>query len=294
MINFLLAGLLSLFIFPAISEGTFFHILPKSCSGRTLKPTLSCLNLESNLKLSLDVGSGGSYAGGQSWLDESGNANHFFLGATNSGESTDPTFNGTAGRASGSEFWSLDGGDYFRFSAANPTWVENIHKDGAKFTYIAVLQFNGVPSAGVSRGVLGTLGNDGTKVGHQFQVTDLGAIRFQNWNNSTQCLSALTADGVVSQSAWHFLAVSIDENAGASGGFFYLDGAQVGAAFDPSYTTPSAAASAYTMELGGVGNGQRLLTNTDRIAIAAAWEGVALNTTQLNQIFQALRGRFGI
>ena len=96
--------------------------------------TIRRCGLTTGLKLCLDKGDANSYASGQSWLDVSGNGYDFFLGATGGAEASDPTSNGTAGGRSPEEYWSFDGVQFFRLASANPTWVNNFHKDNAKFT----------------------------------------------------------------------------------------------------------------------------------------------------------------
>ena len=102
---------------------------------------INALGLTGGLKLVLDAGDVSSYSSGQSWLDLSGNGYDFYLGDTSSSESSDPTFNGTPGNLSTSEYFAFDGGDYFIYDSANETWMQNIHKDNAKFTICIWFKF---------------------------------------------------------------------------------------------------------------------------------------------------------
>ena len=89
-------------------------------------------SLTSGLQLCLDAGSASSYDGSsQKWLDLSGNGQDFFRGADGSATTDDPTFNGSAGGLSSSEYFSLDGGDFFRYDAANTAAMNGVHHNNA-------------------------------------------------------------------------------------------------------------------------------------------------------------------
>ena len=79
---------------------------------------LTSNSLTTNLKLCLDAGDINSYSGsGQKWLDRSGLGHDFFLGVDGSANTDDPTFNGSPGNASSNEYFSVDGGDFFRYDS---------------------------------------------------------------------------------------------------------------------------------------------------------------------------------
>jgi hypothetical protein len=103
---------------------------------------LTELGLTTDLKLCLDVADPNSYDGtSQTWVDRSGNANHFYRGATSGAEASDPTFNGAVGNSSESTYWGFDGGDYFKEAAAH-TFGANIHKNNGLATLIAIFMPN--------------------------------------------------------------------------------------------------------------------------------------------------------
>ena len=104
----------------------------------TLITAITTAGLTSGIQYALDAGDSNSYSGtGQSWLDTSGNEQDFFRGADGSASTDDPTFNGTAGGLSDTEYWSFDGGDFFRYDSAQETWMDNLHKNNARFAFMA-------------------------------------------------------------------------------------------------------------------------------------------------------------
>lgn len=242
--------------------------------------------LTSGLKLCLDAGDANSYSSGQSWLDTSGNGYDFFRGVDGSAAADDPTFNGTAGQRSSGEYWSFDGGDFFRYDSANEAWMQNLHKDNAKFTFVAGMQFG---ASGGNDGILGTgyLGNGVhwyKSSGEQIHLEILKPGPIEVFFKPT----TLT----IAQDVPLFTAWSLDEAVGANGAFGYTNGtAQF---FTSTYTAPTADPSQYVMEIGAYGGANVPLSATSRVWFVAAWEGVALTQTQVDALFMGLRGRMGI
>lgn len=117
-------------------------------SGITLSGHLlddiNTLGISSGLKLCLDTGDSNCYSGtGQTFTDISGNGNNFLRGATSSSEATDPTFLGSAGSFGNTGFYIDSTSDRFTYNTTNPTWMNNLHKDGAKFALVfGVIQAN--------------------------------------------------------------------------------------------------------------------------------------------------------
>jgi hypothetical protein len=109
------------------------HIFPRS-----LYSTIVKLGLSSNLQLCLDAGDAESYDGtSQKWLDRSGGGYDFFRGTDGTSQASDPTFNGTAGNVSSSEYFSGDGADYFSYDSTIETWMQNLGKTGNSVTVFA-------------------------------------------------------------------------------------------------------------------------------------------------------------
>lgn len=253
--------------------------------------------LSTNLKLCLDAGDASSYSGsGQKWLDRSGGGYDFFRGVNVTVTTDDPTFNGTSGGLTSSEYFSYDGADCFQYDTALETWMNNLHKEAAKFTILGV---------GYSPASAG---------GQQFVSTSeysggaSGGIEFI-WNGSTLELivmrggTNLAVNPYVSSTrpvgGWFGIALSIDENAGASGGIFWRDGATL-STFNPAYTTPTTSAADFPLRIGSFRGTPTVPTyftsSGDRLACLAIWEGGALTATDLNNIWttQNIKGRFGL
>lgn len=264
-------------------------------SNLTLYEAIASAGLTTNLELVLDAGDGLSYVSGQSWLDRSGNGFDFFLGADGSATSTDPTFNGSPGGRSSADYFSLDGGDYFRYDTTNETWMQNLHKNNAILTIVAVIY---VPAHTAEQGILGNSNASGNDIGANFYVDPTEKLRFRVTKGSAPVVLDVVADSALSTGAWHFVAVSLNEATGAGGGFFYRDGAydQASAAdtFTSTYASPSSSNASFTTEIGGLGNGSSLMASGARIAALGAWEGTALSKANLDTLFALLRSRWGL
>lgn len=247
--------------------------------------TIRRCGLTSGLQLCLDTGDALSYTSGQSWLDRSGNGYDFFLGMTGSVEESDPTFNGTAGRRSSGEYFSYNGSQGHRYDSANETWMNNIHKDNAKFTLLTWVY---LPNLTTSNGLIGTSGGTDV-VGFHWFLLSTEQLQIAVWNGGGNVLDSTdTTAGTIG--AWNFCAISLDEAVGAGGGLHFMNGTV--STFTSTYTSPSAAAAAYTTEICALGNASFPVENTLRMGMFAAWN-VALTQTQLSALYQGTRGRFG-
>lgn len=245
------------------------------------------LGLGTNLQLCLDAGDAASYTSGQSWLDLSGNGQDFFLGANGSATATDPTFTGTAGRLSSGEYFSHDGGDYFTYDTTNETWMENIHKDNATFTLLCAIYFSNASNNALA----GTAGGATAKNGFDWLLLSNGKVYFEVLSNSVDFSLAAT-NAVATNGAWNIVAISVNEATGAGGGIFFANGKSD--SFNSAYTSPTASNATHTMQIGAQGDGSLLIVpNGTRIAAFCGWSR-ALTLAELNALFQALRGRFGI
>ncbi len=251
--------------------------------------------LTTDLKLVLDAGDAASYTSGQRWLDRSGNGFDFFRGADGNAAADDPTFNGSPGGVSSNEYWSFDGGDFFRYDSANETWMNNIHKENALFTIMLILR---PQVSALQQGLFGTSRGSSVNVGVAWWIKTDEVLNFQVVDGVAPAALTVTTDNAVSGAAWHMLAISVDEAAGAGGGFLYKDGAfdQVVSAdtFDATYSAPSTGGATFTMEIGTIADVNIPLVADTRLAGFAAWEGTALTKAQLDLFWDRIRGRFGI
>jgi hypothetical protein len=265
-------------------------------SNLTLHEAITAAGLTTNLETALDAGDNLSYTSGQSWLDRSGNGFDFFLGADGNATATDPTFNGTAGNISSSEYFSVDGGDLFRYDTTNETWMQNLHKNNAAFTLFAVVW---IGTGSTAQGIFGNCRGSTGNVGVEFLVNTSDQLLFQCMKGGAPAARAATANGTaLTTGAWHAIAISINEATGAGGGFFWADGsyAQVSSAdtFDATYTTPSSSNATFTSEIGSRGDALQPLTANSRVAAFAAWEGTALSKANLDTLFALLRSRWSL
>lgn len=249
------------------------------------------LALSTNLKLCLDAGASDSFTSGQKWLDVSGNGHDFFRGTDGSAQASDPSFSGTAGNLSANEYFSFDGGDYFTYDATNETWMTNLHKDNAVWTWICWFWSSGDSSGSGLIGSNGASGAATTGPGFLLQRTGGGfnLLQLRVTAASTLVLQAASSASMTT-GAWNFLAVSIDE--GAATGALVVNNTTTN--FTSTYASPSTAGAAHTLQIGSRGNAANPAANTDRMAIVAMWEGVALNASQLSDLRLLSRQRYGV
>jgi hypothetical protein len=258
-------------------------------SKRTLIQHIRGASLETNLKLCLDAGDADSYSGsGQVWDDTSGLDHDFNRGATTGSEASDPTFNGTAGGKSSSEYWSFDGGDFFTYEAANEAWMQNLHKDNAVFTIVAwvyIANFNS------DQPIWSTVAT-ASHIGSRLYINDTGnqPTWFVSNGSGTVALFSPGTD-TFTAGTWNFVGLSLTEATGASGALWNVNGT---AATDTStYTSPSSSSAGNTATLGHNSSALFFESGT-RLAMLAMWEGTALTAAELDILFQRTRKRFGV
>ena len=252
--------------------------------------TLISSGLANGLKLCLDAGDIFSApSGATSWLDQTVNGYDFFRGTTSGAEATDPTFNGMVGNLSKDEYWSFDGGDLFQYDSANETWMESIHKAGAKFTITAWIW---VGSASANGCICGDRGAAAGDTGFVFNTNATDNLRFNVANAGTSVLTLTTAAAIPAVGQWIFTAMSLDEAVGANGAILQLNGTKE--IFTSTYVAPSAAAASFGLQIGAGGNAFNPFPAASRMGMTAMWQGVALTANELMAIYNATRKRFGV
>lgn len=258
-------------------------------AGRTLYNVLSDLGLTSGLQICLDAGDRASWNGGQQWLDTSGNGQHFFQGATIASAATDPTFNGTPGGLSLNEYFSFDGGDFFRYHTSNPTWVNNLHRDNAIYTFL-FWQYS--PDVAASVSLVGSNGGvAGVNSGVHLAVNAPETILLGVATSGTSELNIETT-GTVPINTWCMVSASVNEATGANGVHIGINASFE--AFTSTYASPAAVNATYTLEIGARGNSNLPADSGSRIGMAAIWSGVKLTTAELEAIYQATRHRYQV
>jgi len=261
-------------------------------------PSLGFLNdinqagLGDNLTMCLDAGAAGSYTSGQSWLDLTDNNADWHFGANASSASDDPTFNGSAGGLSSSEYMSTDGGDRFRLHTL-PSNMNDWNQAGSVFSFATwwyfttdanvvrfIVTLNGSGLAGLSWG-FGEGAND-RKQFVSVQAGHGGAIG--------------TTDANIN--AWNFLGLSFDSVTGSGGGFHYLNGAynQVSSSdtWDATLSGPTASShTAWGKFCYAEGNAGTFSPSGTRCAGTMAWD-VALTKANFDTLWAVQKLRFGL
>jgi hypothetical protein len=263
--------------------------VPAVISRAQFVRTINNLNLQSNLRLCLDAGDVASAVSSSAtkWLDTSGNGYDFFRGTTVSSEASDPTLNGTPGGLS-NEYYSGDGADLFTYDTTNETWMDDLAKSGTTVslagwfylpadssTYMISTQKTGSP-----QGLL--WGYSGTANTHQ--------LLLRSSINTDIAVATSGANISTTTPRWVYMHFSGTHGAGNA---FTL-------CIDGVITTGTYPADTYGT---GTPGPMRLMIsnsagasapNGTRMALLAAWTGVAHTSTQMQATYNATKGRFGL
>jgi hypothetical protein len=253
--------------------------------GQDVYEIVTALGETTNIQFCVDAGDATSYTSGQKWVDLSGNAQDFFRGVGAGATTDDPTFNGVAGALSTAEYFSYDGADTNFYDTTIETWMTNAHKDNAAFTFMFWFYAD---TLGTAQMLAGTMGNFVT--GFRIRVTTTGNISFQVSNAGGTVADQSNSGEIsgVTENAWNFVAVSINEATGTDGLIFNINGATD---LDTStYTSPSAAAASNNLNLAAGGGADAPLLATSRLAMVCAWSR-ALSESSLNSLYNATNDR---
>ena len=239
-----------------------------------------------NLKLVLDAGAAASYTSGQKWLDLAGGGYDFFLGSSASASSDDPTHNGTPGALSSSEYFSLDGGDFFQYDTTNESWMDNFHKDNASWTicmwvYRTTEDDNPFVTA-----------SSGSSYAQGFIFYEDGAARLNVdiYNGSGQALTGVNLTGF-SDDTWHMVSGRIDETDGSAGHHVGIDTTYTSAT-DGTISSPSSSAASAAFKIGGAS--WTNMKSGGRIGGVFIWEGTTLSTANITSVRNATKARWGL
>lgn len=257
-------------------------------ANRDFFEIITGLNLTSGLKLVLDAGDASSYTSGQSWLDLAGSGYDFFRGDDGSATSTDPTFNGSAGGLSSSEYFSFDGGDYFTYDSSNETWMEDMHKAGAAFSIMQWVYLTSNNTAGF----WGTAEANTTQVGVVFRTGSGGTTVLQIPKGTGGLAFSHGSSLTVPTSQWALVGLSLDSSDGSTGVRHFVNGSSEAAS--GTLSSPSSSSATYTARVAALGGGGGRFQSGSRLAAAIVWEGVALTTAQMENVFDGTRDRFGV
>lgn len=134
-----------------------------------------------------------------------------------------PTFQGTFDQRDPSEYMLGASGHELFTEQALGLWDRDWHKDGAKFTIVAIIF---CPSFAATDYILANAPTDNLTNGYQFAVNASSGTLALKRKNGTISPITINSSVVVVAGAWNFVAVSLDEAGGASGSHFRV-GSQV-------------------------------------------------------------------
>ncbi len=262
---------------------------PFGARGTSMINALRNLGLTTNLKVCLDAGDAGSYSSGQTWIDLSGSGTHFYRGSGSGSDGADPTFSGTPGNESSSEYFSVDGGDYFTLVGSNPSWVDSFHKSGAQFSFAAWLYVNGATSTSVDFCDVGdTVSTQGFTIGSS--GSSLRALDAVIYDGSGGIIYFKTTTAQANNGAWNFLAASVDMSSGVTN--FQVNATSEHYTGQSFTGTPSTSAAPNALQIAAGGGGSIPDASGMRYQCVAMWN-VGLTTTQLAAIYGATKAKFG-
>lgn len=251
----------------------------------TLLEMITETGLTSNLVLCLDAGDSASYSGsGQTWTDVSGNSNSFFRGSSSSSQSSDPTFNGSAGAKTSSEYFSFDGGDYFTETTSH-TFADLWHKNNGVFTLVAAIYY--VDNS--STQIVFSTAESSSEVGLNIMVSSVDDAPHVNCYSGGGVALTLDSTNALTNAAWNFYAVAVNEATGADGATAQTNGTQ--SSHTSTYSSPSSSNPSQSYRIGHNG-GSVFIASGARIGCLAAWS-TRLADADLTALYNQLSARYG-
>jgi hypothetical protein len=254
--------------------------------GGSLYEIINGLGLTANLKLCLDAGDSASYDPGvqtDKWLDTSGNGHDFFRGSGTGSDAADPTFNGSAGGLSSNEYWSFAGGDYFSYDTTIETWMQNLSRNNAAFTFLIVLQ---IPNYTATAPIFVTQDSSGFNgLSLRISNTELFSGHVSDAATSGQFLSSFSVPTGSIQS----VIVSVNEATPETLRKLSSDAVSTGAS---GYSNPSSSGEV-APKIGATTSGSSTVQSGTRIYQLAIWD-TSLSSANIDAIFNGIKGRFGL
>jgi len=264
----------------------------------TLYKTAQMLGITSGLQLLIDAGDAASFvSGAQQVNDRSGAGNHLRVGATTGVDASGPAdmlWTGVTGRQSKDEYWypgaNLGGLVRSTGGAALP-WADSMHGNNASFalagwTYV-------VPDASIGGSqmleTMAVANGIGFVFGTGYTAEGANAGKLMWWvANGTGTVAKVFSSGVVPTNQWVYYALIVDEAAGTYS-MWVNDVLTTGAI---TYASPSATTSDDSLWILTTADAS---TANHRFANMAIWQGGAIpSSAKLGELFQAMRGKFGI
>jgi hypothetical protein len=258
------------------------RILPAAAPSAYLYDIIKELGLTTNLNLCLDAADPRSYDGvSQTWTDIIG-GNNYFRGATSSSESTDPTFNGTAGNPGAGTYFSFDGGDHFNETSAQ-TFADNWHKNNGACSMVCVCWPKS--SKAVQSGIWSNRGPLASSPGIVWENNGSQKLTFRH-STADATSEALTTTAVMTGDSYNFAGSSWDEATTTL--LSQINGTAESVAGTASTAT---AANANVNVIGSeTGATDRWFENTERIVGLLLWSQ-ALTANALTSFYTEVRSR---
>lgn len=259
------------------------HSMAGIARPRTLHAIIRELGLTTNLNLVLDVADTASYDGSsQTWTDATGNGFNFFRGVDGTATASDPAFNGTAGVPAEGTYFSFDGGDFFKETAAH-AFADDWHKDGGAFTILA-LYYCGNKAAESS--IFGNRTAAGGFGGFNLSVTAANLVALTHSINNAAS-ETLTGSNALTESAVNFVAVSATE--ASTNLDIIVNGTSEVEVFAASTSTEAPGSN---LRIGSYGTDTPTLPpeSGERLMCLAAWSA-AISPTNLGKIRERLKAR---
>lgn len=230
----------------------------------------------------------------QVFTDLSGAGYTFWNGNSNIGSTFDMQWNGTPGALSRNEYMkntSANGGQgsqqQLRGGIANPAWAENGHKNNAAFAVGGWfwLEATGQGTIMATSEIFWT--NDpGWAFTTMSPLAGLGLYAIPASSGSQGLIASAALP--ISASAWHYLAMSVDEATGSV--WFQVDGT-VTLVGPGAFTFNNTSGATNRLCIGSNIAGHWSLLQNSRCGAAFAWSGT-LPPAKMPTVFNATRSRF--
>lgn len=207
--------------------------------------------------------------------------------------SADILLNGKAdiGKRSKNESFKMNGYSYLTYAntTVNPTWMNNLHKDNAKFSIVSF--YFHVGGTGYPFRCADNLFNDSLP-GFQFYVGSAqSGLICSNTVHGDAAVSTLNSPPI-NINAWNYVGATVDE--GVSSGSYLMHNGNYSTR-TITYVSPSSAdIPAVPSYLGP--NGYKIYDDNpgSQFAIVCVWEGQALTQAQMTSFCNGLKARFNL
>lgn len=283
---------------------------PGKCGkSKTFIQTITDAGKAAGLKTCVDAGDINSWPGsGETWFDTSGNAEDWWLGPDGTA-TNNPAFNpeGTPGGRSCTEYFNLDGTQFFTMKAGAVAWVNSLHHDAAHYALFGALY---IPQAG---GPFFTSYSGYSCAIGFYSGASPGAWNFQTTSGACGSYVPFGAQGpTLAVDSWHFVGMYHDE--ANANGFMWADGVPFvdgytrgGTTFtdynpdrenfngDGYYVSPSGGGASGSVSLcasRGGGGSDGYMPAGVRFSMFAAWTGVPITVADFNAFHNELKKRY--